>query len=300
MAASSPPTNPAAAAPAESRTAETVCFARQARLYYKRDRAYLDAQQLANRVKGLAFAIGFGLLAILLDYLGPPLPGWAFLIFLCLIILPIGFWPRISNSRFARKYRLRLPLMPPEACRLCCVGAPEELAEFGEWADVPFEPALFFGRFAIRGRAWPRWLYTVIAACVFLTLFGLSLYRVRLRIGGLVWAEMALALGLAEVATAFLWPTYIRLVPGRLDVLGYGPLSKKPVFLDQYDLRKASITTDLRRSFVSILTKGTPHSRQLEFGISLMMERKRFVYMLFLAAMSSYQPGPLPKDDLLG
>jgi len=31
-----------------------------------------------------------------------------------------------------------------------------------------------------------------------------------------------------------------------------------------------------------------------------MRERKKFVYMLFLAAMSTNQPGLLPEDELVG
>jgi hypothetical protein len=76
--------------------------------------------------------------------------------------------------------------------------------------------------------------------------------------------------------------------------------SKKPVFVDHYDLRGAKIIADLRRSFVGIVPHDSQLSQRLAFGISLMRERRKFVYMLFLAAMSTFKPGPLPEDDLLG
>ena len=206
----------------------------------------------------------------------------------------------ISNRRFKRDYQSRLPPKPPEDCRFACIGAPEEIAEFGGWADVPFEPALFFGRFSIRGRGWRKHLYMIIVVLVMAVWLGTQVGWFVVSFRWNPYFAFITALGVAELATAFMWPTYLRLVPGRLDVLGYGPMSRKPTFVEQYDLRGARIMADLRRSFVSIVHGQGRDARRLEFGISLMRERRKFVYMLFLAAVSSYPPGPVPEDALVG
>jgi hypothetical protein len=233
------------------------------------------------------------------NYLTPSATRSAhFLLVVCFIIIILlrVCWPSFSRGRFEQNYRTRLPLTPPDGCRLCCIGAPEQLAVFGEWKDVAFQPALFFGKFVIRGRGVPGWLFDGIAVLAFLAVLGLGF---RGFVGVFEWALVPVFVadvGLTDAVTSLLWPTYLRLVPGRLDVLGYSPFSRKPNFYHGYDLRDAQITVDLRRSFVSI---ASPRGK-LEFGIALMRERRYFAYMLFLAAMSTHQPGPVPEDELLG
>ena len=221
-----------------------------------------------------------------------------FLLVVCFIIIILlrVCWPPFSRWQFERNCRTRLPLTAPDGCRLCCIGAPEQLAEFGEWTDAPFQPTFFFGKFVIRGRGVPSWLFDGIAALAFLAVLGLGFHGF---VGVSEWALVPVfvaAVGLADAVTSLLWPTYLRLVPGRLDVLGYAPMSRKPNFYHGYHLRDAQITVDLRRSLVSIVS---PRDR-LEFGIALMRERRYFAYMLFLAAMSTHEPGPVPEDDLVG
>jgi hypothetical protein len=213
-----------------------------------------------------------------------------------LIVFAVAIWRPILNQWFARTYGSRLPLLARQEWRLCCIGVAHELAEYGEWADVSFQPALFFGQFVIGSRGWSVSFRGGITLLGFLVMIGLNLLATGDWVNPGLYIEMLVVIVGAEAAIAFLWPTYLRLVPGRLDVLGYSPLSRKPVFVDKYDLRDAKITADLRRSFVSI---ASPRG-SLEFGISLMRERKRFVYMLFLAAMSTFQPAPLPEDELVG
>ena len=300
MPASDPSNNATTPKGTASKGSETVCFALQSRVNYKKDKAYLAARKLAARIKIIGMIIGITLVMTgLYDLMGVR-PSWSVLVLCFLGFVPFACWSAISERRWRRAYKGRLPLMAPEECRFCCIGAPGQLAEFGEWADVPFEPALFFGKFAIRGRGWPRWLYVGIATLVLVVWFGLGIRWQERILYTQGYLAFVFALGVAEVVTAFLWPTYLRLVPGRLDTLGYGPFSKKPIFLDRYDLRGAKIMADLRRSFVSIVPQNSPPGRPLEFGISLMSERRKFVFILFLAAMSTFEPGPVPEDDLVG
>ena len=282
---------------AEPRQPETVYFAQKARTDYKNNEAYRAASRLRDSVNTVGFFGGVAMIYSGLHYIGGiqfrPL---VLLLVFCLVAFPGIAWPIITNWRFKRTYGPRLPAMPPEELRLCCIGAPEELTDYGEWSDVPFEPALFLGRFAILGRRWSRWLSVGVFVLACLAVIGIHIELTSTWSGTDLYIDLCVATIIMETAIGLLWPTYLRLVPGRLDVLGYAPLSRKPVFVDKYDLRDAKITADLRHSFVNIVS--TPG--KIEFGISLMRERKRFVYMLFLAAMSTFQPAPLPEDELIG
>jgi len=301
MGDSDPTANPNVAGTAGSRTAETVYFALKPRVDYRKGNAYADAAKLVGRVTMVGFGLVVAVVATGFYFLAGVRAGtsWGFIVIMCMVALPLVIWRGLSSWRFRWRHGSRLPLVPPEGCRLSCIGAPEQLAEYGEWADVPFEPALFFGKFALRGRGWPRWLSIGVAGLALLVFLGFGWRFIGGGVFGQVYLGFIFALGVAETATALLWPTYVRLVPGRLDVLGYGPLSKKPVFVDRYDLRQATIMADLRKSFVSIIRQHGQHTRRLEFGIALMSERRKFVYMLFLAAMSSYEPGPVRGDELV-
>jgi hypothetical protein len=102
--------------------------------------------------------------------------------------------------------------------------------------------------------------------------------------------------GAGAIGAAWLWPTYFRLVPGRLELLWYSPFRKRPIERTVVDLRTARVLVDLRQFVVATEAANKP----LELSIALMPRRKRFAYMLFLAALSTHEPGPLPEDELVG
>jgi hypothetical protein len=101
---------------------------------------------------------------------------------------------------------------------------------------------------------------------------------------------------LAYSAVAWLWPTYFRVVPGRLDVMRFGSLRGRPVSIERFDLHTAKLLVDMRRWVVFI----DDEERQIELPIALMRDRRRFAHAVLLAALSTYEPAPLPDDALLG
>lgn len=297
MAFPDPESSDAVSTQKEPRPPEKVHFARTAAIDYRQNQAFHEQRSLLWRIVCIGLAAYILLTFEVLDYLFGDSArrdvGTILTLSLgVLVLLPVV----IASRRRYRRHSSRLPRTLPSDGRLSCVGLPEDLAEYGEWADVPFEPALFYGRLVIRNRSSSRWFYvgifcaSLIAGCL-VTQYGLGV-----GFGQLVRTKLCSAFLVAEGLTAVFWPTYLRLVPGRLDVLGYGPFSRTPLFFDSYDLRAGKITADLRNSFVSIHNAGGG----IDFGIALVRERRRFVYMLFLAAMSSYSPSPVPADELLG
>jgi hypothetical protein len=281
----------------DARTAEAVYFAVKARADYRHSEAYPRAVDVSCRVWFTFISVAALLTGLFIHYvvrIAVAADDLAMVI--VLMMMPAFVWRLVSrlgvrNFHIPTSSREQLP-----ECRLRCVGLASKLTRYGGWADVSFPPAVFFSGFAVPGWRGFRWLLVGFVLLALVALLGIAFRCIPQPAMGLLFVIACIAVGIEEVVIAFFWPTYLRLVPGRLDVLGYSPLSRKPAFIDRYDLRDAKITADLRRTFVSIISP----DGKLEFGISLMRQRKKFVYMLFLAAMSTHQPGPVPEDELLG
>jgi hypothetical protein len=99
-------------------------------------------------------------------------------------------------------------------------------------------------------------------------------------------------------AVALLWPTYLRVVPGRLDVIRYSVFPRWRTEVRSWNLRDARILVDLRGMRVSIDIPGDPGP--VEFSIGLLPRRTRFARMLFWAAMSSYRAPAIADGELIG
>lgn len=63
----------------------------------------------------------------------------------------------------------------------------------------------------------------------------------------------------------------------------------------RYEVRGAWVMVDLRRAFAAIRERG-----DVDLSLVLMPDKRRFAYTLFLAAVSTHEPGPLPEDELVG
>lgn len=88
-----------------------------------------------------------------------------------------------------------------------------------------------------RARLWARVALFVLGAA------GVQLVE-RCAIGSgnhytafIIWASF----GVGSLLAALLWPTYVRVVPGVLDVFRYGPLGVGAPRVERYDLRSARV-----------------------------------------------------------
>jgi hypothetical protein len=97
----------------------------------------------------------------------------------------------------------------------------------------------------------------------------------------------------------WLWPTYFRIVPGRLDVMRFNNLRNRLVGVCRLDLRKAKLLIDLRRGVIFI-DDADGHTGEFPIVWMRRATRERLAYHLLLAALSSYQAPDLPDDKLLG
>lgn len=228
---------------------------------------------------------------------------WTVPMVTCFVLAMFG----LIHLHFGRRARLHLSRelsdSPPESessPRLTCVGHPDLLRKHGELADHPFEPEIFISTF---GQPFSRNM--MIAACIVVLpafFLGLYIFSFVLDWSKQPWSEGLIfkvwfAVIIAAYAAGWLWPTYLRIVPGRLDVMRFSNLSDRPVSIERIPLSQSRIVVDLRRGAVFIdEAPGKTH----EISILLMKDRERFTHRLFLAAISTHQPPPLPDDALLG
>lgn len=147
--------------------------------------------------------------------------------------------------------------------------------------------------FYVRPRSKELWIWTAFAITLVGGLLILNAVLNILRITGMHLFAIG---GLLALVRTLTHPTYLRVLPGRLEVIHHTAWSRRPYAVERFDLRKPVITVDLHRCFVRIDVGPKP----FEFGILFMRERRRFIHLLFLAAMSSYDPPPMPDDRLTG
>jgi len=212
--------------------------------------------------------------------LGPPLLEW-----------------RLFRLRRARRQRLSLAPIesePDPNCRVRLVGLPGELDEYGQLQDVNFEPRLFRGGLGVPLDA------RILLRCALLSpalMIAIGLIRSSYSPGG--WFVNAFSslmpAGIAAwTLTVFIWPRYIRVVPGRLDIVEFSPFGTEPR-CRSYSLTRPTITVDMNRQIAVV----GPRERH-EIGFGLIPDGRRLAYYILLAAISTHSPGPLPRDGLTG
>lgn len=135
-----------------------------------------------------------------------------------------------------------------------------------------------------------------------------------------LWGYMALILiagfGLAE----FLFPVYLRLAPGRLDIFRYGVLGLGRPTVTTFDLRRVGLCVNFGASMAAIepprepgtplpplvLSRKWPHFQEHALGqtpeylcVALCPGRTEFCQRLIQAARTDEPTPPLPEDRLL-
>lgn len=114
-------------------------------------------------------------------------------------------------------------------------------------------------------------------------------------------------------------PTYVRIIPGRLDVLRFSLFRRRPVSLASFDLRQSRVLVDVRPAVVVIEAPGERRparrvrSRKWPYamieepgapvgvvGFVLTPARRRLLETVCFAAVTDAPTPELPPDELLG
>jgi hypothetical protein len=185
---------------------------------------------------------------------------------------------------------------PSPACRINCVMPQTQLAAYGSLEDMQFEPAVqrsFSYRYLRPFMKVAAWTCFAISAVV--------IHYVALRIG---WSSnwvnsinyvFYIGLPVSFVFVAWMCPTYLRIVPGRLDVMHLSNFGGE-ARIERWDLRRARILIDMSKGVVFIDERDR-HGEVCLFDVS---RPRRLVYCLLLGAISTHEPPPLPDDELVG
>lgn len=136
-----------------------------------------------------------------------------------------------------------------------------------------------------------------------------------------LWGVFAIVAALAIGAAESLFPAYLRLAPGRLDVFRYPLLGRGPPRVTTYDLRVTPICVDFQTATIALeppLPPGQalpktvtsprwPHWKELPpdcrpdlVCVALCPGRTEFCQRLIQAARTAEPTPPLPADRLLG
>lgn len=167
----------------------------------------------------------------------------------------------------------------------------------------PFEPRLFRVYGAVRGEKWARRSIALGSALATLGVFAIARGVGRVPwtgwVGGMPWFfDIQVAIFMSFAPTFVLWPTYYRVVPGRVDIMKYGMLGPGAPDVEKLDLRACRVSADAGSGAVRIeLADGTRKYLQFQGTTASRME---FAKVVAEAAISPHPTPPLPDDALVG
>jgi hypothetical protein len=188
-----------------------------------------------------------------------------------------------------------------------------------------FEPIVIRPWFGLRRDRWYWWTFAVMSVVVgFVAVYLLSFVfggmMGLLKMSGFMgYALMGLAMVGGALSSELLWPVYIRLVPGQLDIFKYGLLGSGQAEVESFDLHKVGVCVDLGGYLVAIeperpvgeplpkMVQGKrwPHGQAFPddyqpayFSLALVRGRKKFSQRLIQAARTDEPTPPIMMDRL--
>lgn len=227
-------------------------------------------------------------------------------------------WHR-SESRWSRT-----PIRLNEEDRLVVIATPAEALRLKDVHDQFFEPIVFRLSHAIdrmddgpgstrstllqRSGAADALPY-VAAWAASLCAFELSWRAISGAWMSFNYISILLSAAMARLMLGWLRPTYLRFVPGRVDVIRYGWFGRAPARFRSYDLR-----TTGRRIRICMWSLAfadppaypfaDPEWRSIEWAdrrtMSGSLRRLDIARAALMAALSTRTPAPLPEGELLG
>jgi len=222
------------------------------------------------------------------------------------------FVPQSVFRKYVRRRRERdvLPLpdlpLPFEKPRLLCRGEPEELRHACDLRDVPFEPVIvqYSSWTDTIGHYWkvvlPVFLLVTFGPLLVLLLMGVSFGNIVSTCN--VWLMLVTSLATVIVAWLIKWlyPTYYRVVPGRLDIVRYKWWADRARSIERFDLREAR-KIEVNYANQNVVIEAAPSEPDCPvIYLSHIRERHRLAEAILMAAISTSPAPPLPDDELLG
>lgn len=181
---------------------------------------------------------------------------------------------------------------PPRSARVACVGSVPSLKDFarhGPIRDEFFEVFSCVSPFALR-TSIPSGLTGFGISVAILVLCTWILGMDRAMVG---WFA---GMFIGSAATAMLWPTVLRVSPGRLEVLERSMLNARTLARTEFDLRQSAVLVDLNQKVVFIARDG----RTVEVWIKGGSDPDAVAAAILRAAVSTHAAPALPDDAIIG
>lgn len=173
------------------------------------------------------------------------------------------------------------------------------ILRLGEIADRAFDPQVFYAPGAARapGEQLLLRFALFVVGMVPLILMAVGWLPAWLPMDPMWWwLYVPLLIGGSSLLVGLMFPTYIRVVPGRIEVLEFGWLGRRVKHVDRVNLRNQRVLVD---TFVSAVMIGRgPTAITLPFVT--VRDRKGFVHAVLMGAISTAEPPVLPEDALAG
>lgn len=186
--------------------------------------------------------------------------------------------------------------------RVLCEARAVEIARIlkcGEIVDRSFEPHVFYAPGATQASGEQLLLR--------FALFVMGMMPLILMMVGWLppwlptsamwwWVYIPLLIGGSSLLVGLMFPTYIRIVPGRIEVLEFGWLGRRVKHVDRVSLRDQRVLVD---TFVSAVMIGRGQTA-VTLPFVTVRDRRGFVHAVLMGALSTTEPPVLPEDALTG
>jgi hypothetical protein len=242
-----------------------------------------------------------GTLALVAYVVAMRAPGPGGLKFLGLILVSAA-WVTVLRLRLPPKAMIErwsgVPFHPDRGARVACTGSPEDLARLERLGPVDpeaFEPYIVR---AANPMPSPRQRLANLAAFAGAmgagVVFGLSEVGRGFSVAAPVFM-VGTAMAIATVSSR-LWPVYLRVSPGRLDVVRFDLWGRAVGGVERHDLRSSAVLVDIGQSCVFIARGGV--TRDVAFGG--VRDRHALAHAVLRGALCRAETPPLPDDSLVG
>jgi hypothetical protein len=211
-----------------------------------------------------------------------------------LVFIARALWLRIRQNR---TWWDSLPRTVRHSARVGCVGNVvdfEKLLARGPLVPQSFEPVTLTAPFALGVTTREKITAGVLIACLIAACI-LLMPRYLFQATGVYVLWFALS-PIAAYLTAFIWPVYIRVVPGRLDVFESSFLGRHVRVAQMLCLRRNAVLVDLNTDIIFIAST----VNTVEISIRTVHDRIEFARAVLLAATSEASVPDLPNDALIG
>jgi hypothetical protein len=223
-----------------------------------------------------------------------------------------GLWPMARRSYLDNMELDKLPMNSDPRRRVCCVGSQAAIRRLLPITSDPFEPVIVRLLFAANSGAAFIWTWVAASLGSVGLIYLISIAPgIKMTLGPVsIWSfgyfVFAFAGFFGALVAAAIFPTYLRIVPGRVDVLKFGVLGRGLRSLETFNVREARVEILLKVG-AAVVGPHQPHERTdgvapkrraIIFAGSF--ERAKLARAILAAAVSEHPTPPLPDDALVG